>query len=564
MAFKLAGFFRITDRIDGFAIPFFSLTDSNACLTHELNDEGRIERFVHVDPDRYRLLFNRVADISVREGDPGLIGLVVNNQLIFGTVKDMTRRVADVGSTEDLPFLELELAKFANDSRRIESAIEATKNLLEAHHQRSWETNQKATPKSASETGAVRDPIWLDGQLQALRNHPEQDGWAQEWLLAWQRHPRHERLRELAMWWLSKTHFDRDGYASVLSLMLRYRRHHPSIVDIARDWISSASLSAEGWARVWYRLRTSESGYVLVERGREYLNVNSYRLETGKEVLEWSKVWRSITQSERLDNFMIGVAVIAFQHTNAKSKIIEKVLLPIVRSEPNQEVAALLEDWLYEASYTTAWAKLYSALARIRPARSSFNELGWNAISTDRLTPRAWALVWRVLARSTPGLEITRAAEQWLGRTEPDTAPWLSVLAEALKFEPRSPYLEHVAQRWLADHEADPRGLQLARQLAEGGRLWEDSVANLPPWRSTVEDALHFIGGQGNLTEIYEAVELLRGPHTLPPSWKAIVRRTLGDGSPTSEHFLGSERFFRDGVGQWTLMKPRVEDQLVA
>lgn len=78
----------------------------------------------------------------------------------------------------------------------------------------------------------------------------------------------------------------------------------------------------------------------------------------------------------------------------------------------------------------------------------------------------------------------------------------------------------------------------------------------MPPWRNDVVIALKNIGGQGSLSEIYEAVRSSR-EGILPRTWEAIVRRELEYNSSDSESYKHRYDLFRSvngiGSGVWAL-----------
>lgn len=70
-------------------------------------------------------------------------------------------------------------------------------------------------------------------------------------------------------------------------------------------------------------------------------------------------------------------------------------------------------------------------------------------------------------------------------------------------------------------------------------------------------EALRTIGGEGNLEEIYSAVEDIRSGTPMPESWQAIVRRELEYNSSDSASWQKRLDLFRSvygiGQGQWAL-----------
>ncbi len=75
-------------------------------------------------------------------------------------------------------------------------------------------------------------------------------------------------------------------------------------------------------------------------------------------------------------------------------------------------------------------------------------------------------------------------------------------------------------------------------------------------WREDVETALRSIGGQGTLSQIYEAVRA-RVSRPLPATWQAIVRRELEYNSSDSESYQQRYDLFFSvrgiGAGVWGL-----------
>lgn len=79
-------------------------------------------------------------------------------------------------------------------------------------------------------------------------------------------------------------------------------------------------------------------------------------------------------------------------------------------------------------------------------------------------------------------------------------------------------------------------------------------AAHMASWKNDIIDAPTNLGGEAALKDIYREVERLRSP--LPPSWKAIVRRTIETHSSDSENFKGSDVFRSTaglGQGRWAL-----------
>ncbi|MBX9448998.1 MAG: HNH endonuclease [Taibaiella sp.] len=76
-------------------------------------------------------------------------------------------------------------------------------------------------------------------------------------------------------------------------------------------------------------------------------------------------------------------------------------------------------------------------------------------------------------------------------------------------------------------------------------------------WKEDIISALNLIGGEGHYSDIYEAIEEIRGKENLPVSWKAIVRGSIETYSKDSEKFDGKNDLFYSvqglGNGIWGL-----------
>lgn len=78
------------------------------------------------------------------------------------------------------------------------------------------------------------------------------------------------------------------------------------------------------------------------------------------------------------------------------------------------------------------------------------------------------------------------------------------------------------------------------------------------PWKDEIIDALESLGGQANLSDIYDRIALRRSG--LSPSWKATVRNTIECHSSDSNNFSarGEDLFFSVnglGKGEWGLRR---------
>eukprot|EP00918_Siedleckia_nematoides_P013151 GHVU01028702.1.p1 GENE.GHVU01028702.1~~GHVU01028702.1.p1 ORF type:complete len:210 (-),score=28.23 GHVU01028702.1:440-1069(-) len=71
-------------------------------------------------------------------------------------------------------------------------------------------------------------------------------------------------------------------------------------------------------------------------------------------------------------------------------------------------------------------------------------------------------------------------------------------------------------------------------------------------WKEDIIKAFNQIGGEGHYTDIYSAVEEIRGTENLPKSWKAIVRGSIETYSSHSEKYDGKNDIFYsvDGIGK--------------
>lgn len=85
-------------------------------------------------------------------------------------------------------------------------------------------------------------------------------------------------------------------------------------------------------------------------------------------------------------------------------------------------------------------------------------------------------------------------------------------------------------------------------------------------WREDVETALRSIGGQGTLSQIYDAVRA-RVSRPLPATWQAIVRRELEYNSSDSESYQHRYDLFFSvrgiGAGVWGSenLRPSLQSQ---
>jgi hypothetical protein len=97
-------------------------------------------------------------------------------------------------------------------------------------------------------------------------------------------------------------------------------------------------------------------------------------------------------------------------------------------------------------------------------------------------------------------------------------------------------------------------------QSIEGGKTM-GMISHVPDatWRDDIVATLRNLGGVAHLSRIYKEAEQIRraANRTLPPSFDAVVRRTLEENSSDSESYRGGPDLFRmsegRGSGVWEL-----------
>lgn len=81
-------------------------------------------------------------------------------------------------------------------------------------------------------------------------------------------------------------------------------------------------------------------------------------------------------------------------------------------------------------------------------------------------------------------------------------------------------------------------------------------------WVDDIRAAIHSLGGEAHLQEIYKTVEQVRrsAGRSTPKTTNAIIRRTLEDHCESSANFRGVcefEHMLGHGSGVWALEKPK-------
>ena len=84
-------------------------------------------------------------------------------------------------------------------------------------------------------------------------------------------------------------------------------------------------------------------------------------------------------------------------------------------------------------------------------------------------------------------------------------------------------------------------------------------------WKKYLVDAFKQIGGEGHYSDIYKAVENLKGKDNLTSSWKASVRGAIETYSKDSEKYNGKDDLFYsvNGIGKGIWGLNNYEDQTI-
>lgn len=74
-------------------------------------------------------------------------------------------------------------------------------------------------------------------------------------------------------------------------------------------------------------------------------------------------------------------------------------------------------------------------------------------------------------------------------------------------------------------------------------------------WVDDIVTALKRLGGEASLDEIYRTTKAIRqgAGRSLPPTFEAVIRRTLEDHSSDSANYRAEDLFRLAGRGMWAL-----------
>lgn len=537
-----------------FLIPFFKRDDSNRCFAQELDRNYDIICFAPFEPELYGIVPSKVKSVERTVGQKGILSVLIDGNAVIGEPSKLFDLLKDSKVNRATPFFALDVAMFLGDKRRLSAAVAATADALKRNHRKNWiEQVARIAPRAESKKPPAKvAETHFEDHFAELFTNPQDPEWPARWLREWA-NGTHPTLVEAALWWLNQSTDGNPEFGNILSIMLRVQPD--AALRIASEWLIATDGRNKHWASVFIRVVHKGRDRRLLKSALNYLDAHLHRPKKGYPGDSWMRVWSTLLNlSYELETLKMLALQVGPKYPSPP-RFINDIIIPLLKREPGDEnLYDIAFDWVTStATRNVAWARAYAELIRIRRDEMSLYRYGAYAIRVEALPNRVWLRIWRALIEVRPDdPELWDLANAWVEGAKIRGASWVAVALTLLRRDQISAANYYAVTKWLEEHPGHSKGSAVAAAVAENpyAELTFAGQSKAGYWAILVEEALSSLGGEGSLSELYGAVELL-ATRPLPKTWKSLVRRTLGDFSPSSTHFRGKPRYRQVRAGYW-------------
>lgn len=343
---------------------------------------------------------------------------------------------------------------------------------------------------------------------------------------------RAERVNE-NLKWLNKLEFN-DWIPPALAFSVRHRNHHEQMEWFFRDL-----------ERLAYSMLVRRAG--INERIDRFSRLTKV-IETGDDLLELESSLQ-ISPTEQYEMYQVLSGPI-YEGLSARARSLVLLRLDSLMSGGgatyDYETITVEHVLPQNPSEGSEWVRWFPSVEQRQALVHTLGNL---------------ALLTRKKNSSASNYEFERKKDAYF--TRGGVSPF-ALTTQILNFQTWSPAIIDARQKdLLTVLEAHWRLAN--RQMPEANR---DNVSlyQEASWRDDVTEAMRRLGTQSSLNTIYRETETIRraAGRSIPPSFEAIVRRTLEENSSDSESFKGGPDLFvmplGRGAGIWSLRQAPTSD----
>lgn len=425
--------YSLTTMADGFLIPAFSRTDSNALFFQDLNYEGILQNFYQFDESSVFSTSFIVPPIPLKIGDFGLIAFVDDEgRLYLENAVQIQESVKAVRVAD--PFTNLELATFTKNRKLHEdSLIEASAKFSNRPGKRIWvkseagmfERHLAGGLRTSSEK--VESNSDLISQIEMLETDLQNEGWGAIWMRLWGQSYERFKLVGLANLKFDINGFDHKDALSIFFLISKSDFSEHSHQRLVRS-LAVADLGRIDWSQAYHY-----AFWRYHDLREELLQVGLGKLQEFKandsSSGNWISIWSTVYGYSAKDEILLEMGVEYVFRRGYISYDMARTLILALCDRPTYfaQCANMVTDWLeYGMRSDNVWARIFLTSFHHNPSEKIV-EIGIDWLDSLGGNLTAWGEVWRVLENKVDPTRHTKLALQWLARARRDLREWVDV-----------------------------------------------------------------------------------------------------------------------------------------
>ena len=459
-AYRLSGLLSFRRTGAAFLIPCFAPDQSNEAFAQEVDEQGRIGRFLPIDVDRYASDPTVLPPLHREPGDDGVFAVRLSDgQVLIGGFDEVRRRLSGVDLEQmGSPFFNVDALAFIGDLPARDAAVEkASHQFRSARIAREWRRLEsrgriaglaRITSPSAEPDPKLTDLEWLD-------RYGASEDWPKRWLQAWSNPEARGELKRLAERELDLQNSPGD-LGPVLQALVTDDLFNAHFLRRMVQWLGLHRYG-RSWFATWTFARRrlnmigdDDDRTGMIRMALDAL-ARSRNAPVGLPPADWARLWTYVFRIPRIDRRQLVSLGLAMDKRYFRDQFFQQKVLATIAKRRRDRVEEVLVPWLLQAPVHNGWIAVY---VNLDPARlpMELKHLAVEFLAYGNVRYRGWRTLWTSM-RNDPGLNapFDEFARRWLHLASPTLKAWPEVLAQMLQLYPQDRDIRELAYKWARD-----------------------------------------------------------------------------------------------------------------
>jgi len=465
--YALSGYLSPAESPPSFVIPTFTMHGSNEIFAQDLDQSGKIKRFLKIDQRQFYAVQEIPIIATKGQGEQGLLAYwKEEGGVLIAEYNNLSELLAGYMTSD--PFADLEIAALTDNDERRFAAVDAIVELFSDRQiAQEWRTQEVVAAGKGFSKASLDRPDndqqagELDRKIDRLLADPENDKWAENWSLLWQSGYRQPELEEIALWWTDLGPGKGEKASQVYWTLIRSGRDTRTW-QYTYDWLSRNDISVGLWSAIWNAAQGKAQG-----KDRDRLVVLAeQKLDRSIDTMNrpsqtWCILWYYLWQHRRDRSPCMALAAKAWKKAGATTRAYADFVIDPALTDSNcpDDVLEAASYWLQnDMRSVTLWAEIWlkTDSKTNSPALDRIAEY-WLSYYGGNMN--LWREVWIKLSKRIDSEKSFSLAKSWLSRARWDLSSWPKIyndLAQNKEFKNNIPYLISLGNSWQSYQGAYP------------------------------------------------------------------------------------------------------------